>query len=393
MWGKEQQLAMEEMKKRVSTCEAIRPIDHSLPFPVILSVDTSVIAVGFILAQLDAEKRRQPAHFGSIAWNERVSRYSQSKLELYGLFRALNATKLWIIGAKKLVVEVDALYIKGMLNKPDIHPNAAMNCWISAILMFDFELVHIPGKRHKGPDGLSRRRAAEDEGEEGGKGIEEAEDWVDEMLGCGVWVASCLNRSSEAWVMAVGAKLRRDEDVTSESKGEGDELEGLDGFLEVWVEDEVAKRKEAEVKEIKRFLETLKIPGGLTDKAKASFLRHAGKFFVQGGKLWRCEHRGRHQQVIEDKAERYRLLIESHDHLGHKGFYATRRTLGDRFWWPTIDADVHWTISTCHQCQIQSLEHVVMPPRVQAPAPLFRKAYIDTMHMPPSHRYKYIVQA
>ena len=55
-WGEEQKLAMEEMKKRVSTCEAIQPIDHAIPFKVILSVDTLVIAVGFILAQLDTEE-------------------------------------------------------------------------------------------------------------------------------------------------------------------------------------------------------------------------------------------------------------------------------------------------------------------------------------------------
>jgi len=132
----------------------------------------SVIAVGFILAQRDAEGRRRPAKFGSIAWNERISKYSQSKLELYGLFRALNVTKLWLIGVKKLVVEMDAQYIKEMLNKPDLHPNAAMNRWIAAILMFDFELVYVPGTKHKGPDGLSRRRVADSKEE--GEGIEEA---------------------------------------------------------------------------------------------------------------------------------------------------------------------------------------------------------------------------
>jgi len=56
-WGEEQKLAMEEMKKRVSICEAIQPIDHAMPFKVILLVDTLVIAVGFILVQLDAEGR------------------------------------------------------------------------------------------------------------------------------------------------------------------------------------------------------------------------------------------------------------------------------------------------------------------------------------------------
>ena len=94
-------------------------------------------------------------------------------MELYGLFRALNATKLWLIGVKKLVVKVDAQYIKKMLNKPDLHPNAAMNRWIAAILIFDFELVHMPGTKHNGPDGLSRRKVADSEEE--GEGIEETE--------------------------------------------------------------------------------------------------------------------------------------------------------------------------------------------------------------------------
>jgi len=88
----------------------------------------------------------------------------------------LNATKLWTIGSKKLVVEVNAQYIKGILNKLDIHPNIAMNQWISAILMFDFELVHVPGTEHKEPDGLSRRRIVEEEEEESGKDTEEVED-------------------------------------------------------------------------------------------------------------------------------------------------------------------------------------------------------------------------
>ena len=51
-----------------------------------------------------------------------------------------------------------------------------MNQWISAILMFDFELVHVPGTEHKEPDGLSRRRIVEEEEEESGKDTEEVED-------------------------------------------------------------------------------------------------------------------------------------------------------------------------------------------------------------------------
>ena len=49
---------------------------------------------------------------------------------------------------------MDAKFIKGMLNSPALHPNDAINRWISAILLFDFELVHVPADKHTGADGL-----------------------------------------------------------------------------------------------------------------------------------------------------------------------------------------------------------------------------------------------
>ncbi|KAI0037427.1 hypothetical protein FA95DRAFT_1477644, partial [Auriscalpium vulgare] len=127
---------------------------------VILAVDTSPIAVGFLLCQADADdpksrKKRWYARFGSIALNDREARFSQPKLELYSLFRALRALKIYLIGVRNMVVEVDAHYIKGMLDNPDIEPLASMNRWIIAILMFHFVLVHVPGLSH-GPDGMSR---------------------------------------------------------------------------------------------------------------------------------------------------------------------------------------------------------------------------------------------
>ena len=72
------------------------------------------------------------------------------------MFRALRAVRIHIIGVRNLVVEVDTRFIKGMLNNPDIQPNATINRWIAGILLFNFKLVHVPGERHLGADGLSR---------------------------------------------------------------------------------------------------------------------------------------------------------------------------------------------------------------------------------------------
>jgi hypothetical protein len=146
----------EDLKHALQTSPVLQSINYSSDSPVILAVDTSSIAVSFYLCQADPENPHKwyYAHFGSIPLNEREQCFSQPKLELYGLFCALRAYKIFIIGVRNLIIEVDARYICGMLNNPNTAPSASLNRWIVSILTFHFELLHVPGKLH-GPDGLS----------------------------------------------------------------------------------------------------------------------------------------------------------------------------------------------------------------------------------------------
>jgi len=137
-FGKEELVAMEKLKGLVKDSPAIRAINYASGREVVLAVDTSYIAVRYILSQIGIDGKQYPSRFGSLTLSERENRYSQAKLELFGLFRALKDCQIWIIGVKNLVVEVDAKYIKGMINNPNIQPNATINCWILAILLFDF---------------------------------------------------------------------------------------------------------------------------------------------------------------------------------------------------------------------------------------------------------------
>ena len=129
---------MNDLKEALLTSPALRPIDYDSDAPVILSVDMSSIAVGYLLAQCDVENPRlwYYAKFGSITLNEREARFSQPKLEIYGLYQTLRALRYLLVGMRNLVIEVDAKYIKGMLNNPDVVPSASINRWILSILMF-----------------------------------------------------------------------------------------------------------------------------------------------------------------------------------------------------------------------------------------------------------------
>jgi hypothetical protein len=177
---------MAALKDAIANSPALIPIDYASPCPVYLAIDSSWRAVGWILSQDYKDGQRRPSHFGSIAWNEHKSRYSQPKIELYGLFCTLHALRVHIIGIANLVIEMDAQYVCGMLNNPDVQLNAAMNRWIAAILLFDFKLEHVPAERHLGPDGLSCREPIPGKEEEDG----DPEDWIDEVLSLGIWVDS-----------------------------------------------------------------------------------------------------------------------------------------------------------------------------------------------------------
>ena len=151
-------------------------------------------------------------------------------------------------------------------------------------------------------------------------------------------------------------------------------------------------KKDQDLQFIDSYLRDLHLPTSLSEKKHTRLTRYSRHFFIHGGQLWRQDKTGCHQKVIFG-SECTHILRETHDKLSHCGFYPTQCTLADCFWWTSFDQDVTWYIKTCHQCQIYSINKVVLPPVIAMPAPLFCKAYIDTMHMPKSHGFLYIVQA
>jgi hypothetical protein len=73
----------------------------------------------------------------------------------------------------------------------------------------------------------------------------------------------------------------------------------------------------------------------------------------------------------------------SHDSLGHRGFYATKTLIGERFWWPEMERDVSWYCKTCDICQKRQKLLVKIPPVVTHTPSIFQVLHADTMHMSP----------
>lgn len=109
-WTNDAQEAMDLIKQRVTTAPVLKPIDYQLARAisphdgrpsnhgiVIVAVDSSKYGAGWVLYQM-RETDKHPALFGSCTFSATESRYSQPKLELYGVFRALKELRHRIWG-------------------------------------------------------------------------------------------------------------------------------------------------------------------------------------------------------------------------------------------------------------------------------------------------------
>ena len=365
IWDQRRQDAFDEIKKLVTSAPALRPIDYTSDNPVILSVDSSRDAAGMILSQIDEQGRKRPARYGSVPMSERESRYSQPKLELFGLYRALRHWRLHIIGVKNLRVEVDAKYIKGMLNEPDLQPNAAINRWIQGILLFDFALVHVPADKHKGPDALSRRALAEGETAE-----PDDDSWLDNIA-----------------LLTHFPALHNDPFTATPCESTYDPTTLPSCFS-------ARITQENMLSQIHHFLDTLETPTFKTVQKKRRFIAKAQEFLVKNNRLYKRNGDRPPLTVIRTPEQKLSILKQAHEGTGHRGIYAVTELIRQRYFWPYFRADIYHHIKSCHDCQIRSLKRTELPLTISAPTTLFTKIYVDIMHMPESaDKYKYIVAA
>jgi hypothetical protein len=430
-WGTEQELAMEKLKEALAGAPCLKPLNYDWDSDIVMAVDTSWMAVGIQVYQTDPNdpQKRYYAKFASITLNRREAEFSQPKRELYGLKRALEAMQYWLLGCRRLVVEMDAKYIQGMLNNPGMGPNATINRWIEQILMFKFKLKHTKGANFP-PDGLSRREAqpgdeiwlnTEDDTEINGPPGEHG-DWdyfgeqpldFDEFKGeidtrggylqevagfaTGVedfegelnrarceeeMVAECVRRGYESEGLVLPTYLQTAEErLLPEEKFRNNEVERED--YDEGHRSAGAREQDGKLVLVCEWLkDTLKRPVGMEDDGKYKrFIRYASKFFMaKNGKLYRRKEDSMHLLVVQ-KEHRMYMMRSAHDSLGHRGGFATKSLLEQRFWWPDLEGDVRWYARTCHLCQKRQLAIMKAPPTVSTTPSIFQKIHTDVMHM------------
>lgn len=265
------------MKLALSTDPVVKPIDYSIrPLEIIVAVDASDTGWGAVLLQ-GRDGQRHPARFESGIWNAAQKSYDSGKRECRATLKALKKFRIYVYGIG-FTLEVDAATLLAQLNHSAADlPGALITRWLAWIRLFDFDVVHVPGRRHSAPDGLSRRPQA-------------TSDHVDTVD---------IDEEIESNLAAIRVRLfpagiRAAERILAEEYNDKSEC-------------------------IAQYLCTLKrlhMPA----KEWKTFKTEALKFIVDGRHLYRRGDRGcplRH--VIDDEQVRMRLMQGTHDECGHKG--------------------------------------------------------------------------
>ena len=437
-WGPKQIESMELVKEGVRHAQAIRPLDKDQG-AIVLAVDSSYIGIGFYIYQEDRDepKKHYYAKFGSRPLNEREARFSQPKRELFGLKEALRMNKKLLFGVRNLIVETDAKYIKGMIENPDMMPTATINRWIDEILLYHFTLRHKAGATF-GPDGLSRRSAQADDppfepcsddeeetvnlprfeimdpNEPQPLPIDDFVETIDSRRGYYHGIAESLDDFIEE---LYSADLQRQDEMKvlerklSEDRGETS-VERIQFMQQLVTALSLPFEKEAEAKEkpyeeahrsasavtqdnmmehIEKWLRDKNHkPEGFTEKELERLRRLGNRFLIYKERIYRRGSESQHRLYVPKHRRTY-MMIAGHDHNGHRGFFATKALLTQRFWWPEMERDINQFVKTCHLCQERQKQLVRIPPTKTHTPSIFEVLHADIMHMSPaSNGCKYI---
>ena len=152
-WSPECQESLKKLKEALITMPVLSYPDYSKPF--VLETDTSLKGLGAVLSQEDSDGNVHVVSFASCTlkpYEKSMKNYSSVKLKLLALkWSVCEKFKDYLIGSKFTVL---------MDNNPLTYVHisrlgASQICWLSDLMLFDFDIKYHAGKCNQAADALS----------------------------------------------------------------------------------------------------------------------------------------------------------------------------------------------------------------------------------------------
>jgi RNase H-like domain found in reverse transcriptase len=142
------------MKKRFTEEPVLLMPDQSKPFQI--KSNTSKVATGTVLIQLNSNSDQHPVAFLSKTFMETEQKYKIYDQELLGIIRALKEWRHYIQGSgHTMIVYSDHKNLTYFQTAQKLNDRQAG--WSLYLSGFDLKLIHLPGTKMVQSDTLSRR--------------------------------------------------------------------------------------------------------------------------------------------------------------------------------------------------------------------------------------------
>ena len=234
--------------------------------------------------------KKHLSRYESGIWSSVERKYDATKRECRGVLKALKKVRYWLYWVR-FILETYANVLVAQFNRSGTDlPGALVTWWIAWIQLFDFEVRHIPGRKHSAADGLSRWPTTTADLAEA-----EAEKDIDEFI------FAELNNLRVSPISFDGPTSILADNYSDDS----------------W--------------KIATYLTTLRRPLEMNTKKFNAFKKKAEKFKVQDNHLFRQNSRNvLMRRVVADPTEWQTILKELHDESGRKRQEETYRRVADR---------------------------------------------------------------
>jgi len=371
-WGEEQRSAMSFLKESLCTTPALVSIDYSEPLrAIIVAVDGSGKGWGAVLMQLDEEGKRHPVRYESGVWSTSERNWDSGKHECKALLLTLKKLRSYLYGVR-FTVETDAQTLVAQLQRSATDlPGALVTRWLALLNLWDFDIVHVSGKKNVVADALSRRPEPE-----GWTPPEEPEEDVEDFI------EAHLNATQLAFVRdnqtipallygSCPADLSFNEQPLDESYSE-------------------------ESQQLASWILFRKRPEHLTKSDFKKFKQKALRMTVRERHLFTLPSGGRPlRRVVDDPTQQQEIIRELHDNSGHRGKEGTWRKVWTRYHWKGQYDQIKKYVQSCSECQLHAaatVQEALWP--TEPPSILFGWVTIDVVHMPPGlNGRKYLIVA
>jgi hypothetical protein len=350
VWAGPQKESMADLKSCITSAPALVTPEYREGGTLFVGVDASKEGGGAVLEQIGRDGRRHPCRFASTLWSAAEGKWHSTKLECKAVVWALAEFRTWLYG-QHFIIETDAQTLIAQLNRSSAEvPGAVVNRWLGAILMWDFEIKHVPGKKNVVADALSRYPKPE-----GWMAPEEPEDDVEDFI------EHLIANMETGTTRAIGRVLV--EEYSEESE------------------------------EYAIFLTTTKTPK-MPLSQLAKWKKMALNFFVRDGYLFRKTSRNvAIRRVVDDPDLRTSAIWDVHHQLGHRGINAVYTILAQRYWWKNMHADVRKRLAACRECQLRSSKRMVDMMTNTYTFALWECVAMDIVYMPESNGKKFLILA